>query len=139
MNEHKISTDLFAFRHRDKQMIYAPFKQVAFLANQAMVNWLSGLASNTSEVDDTEVAPEIIDFLKTQGIIDLGEERRPFVTDRGPFLPTAVTLFLTNRCNLRCLYCYAAAGEHAPQDMNWEIAKAAIDLVAHHAKEMGAK
>ncbi|RPI78638.1 MAG: radical SAM protein [Desulfobacteraceae bacterium] len=41
----------------------------------------------------------------------------------------AAVLFLTNRCNLRCIYCYASAGDFAPQEMPWEIARAAVDQV----------
>ena len=44
------------------------------------------------------------------------------------------TLHLTNRCNLRCDYCYVEPGE---TDMSLETAKAAIDLAGQDAKRAG--
>ena len=139
MSEHKISTDLFSFPYRGKHIIYAPFKQVAFIANDALMNWLASLSNGSKEAEDGKIANHIIDFLAKQGIIDLGEEKLPFVRDRGAFFPTAVTLFPTNSCNLRCLYCYASAGEITPKQMSWEIAKTAIDLVAQNAAQAKAQ
>jgi uncharacterized protein len=60
----------------------------------------------------------------------------PLPVDR-QFYPTSVTLFLTNRCNLRCNYCYAQAGEFKPCDMPPVIYRAAIDFVARNVKRAG--
>ncbi|MBN1559041.1 radical SAM protein [candidate division KSB1 bacterium] len=40
---------------------------------------------------------------------------------------------------MRCIYCYASAGENSPKFLQWEVAKAAIDLVAANAKKLGVK
>jgi len=48
------------------------------------------------------------------------------------FKPTAVTLFPTSDCNLRCLYCYASAGD-SPNEMSFEIAKTGIDYIVDNA------
>jgi len=62
-------------------------------------------------------------------------DERPFPVQQGPFKPIQVTLFPTNRCNLRCLYCYAEAGEAGEPlvTLPLEAGKAAIDLVARNA------
>ena len=44
------------------------------------------------------------------------------------------TLHLTNRCNLRCDYCYVDRGE---TNMSIETARAAVDLAGHDAKRAG--
>jgi len=53
------------------------------------------------------------------------------------FHPTTVTLFLTNRCNLRCTYCYAAAGDFQPMEMGVDLARAGIDFVVRNARRAG--
>jgi uncharacterized protein len=54
------------------------------------------------------------------------------------FRPTDVTLSLTSRCQLRCIYCYARGGENVT-DMDPELIHAAIRLVAKNALELGGK
>ncbi|MCX6812982.1 MAG: radical SAM protein [Candidatus Azambacteria bacterium] len=48
----------------------------------------------------------------------------------------ATQLIINNICNLRCIYCYANAGEQKPQIMPLEIACAAIDKVIADTKEL---
>jgi pyruvate-formate lyase-activating enzyme len=45
---------------------------------------------------------------------------------------------MTNECQLRCRYCYAAAGERAPERLSLAQARAAIDYVRRSAEERGA-
>ena len=47
-----------------------------------------------------------------------------------------VTLSLTDKCNLRCIYCSANTGNSAAT-MDWELAKKTIDVSIEHAKEHG--
>jgi len=54
------------------------------------------------------------------------------------FYPISVVLFTTFNCHLRCIYCYAKAGEQKV-NMSWEIAKAAIDFIVKNAKQNGKK
>lgn len=49
----------------------------------------------------------------------------------------AAHLIVNNKCNLRCIYCYANAGTSRLQTMPIEIATAAISKVAQDAKAMG--
>lgn len=52
----------------------------------------------------------------------------------GPPVYDTCVLFLTNRCNLRCVYCYAEAGDRPERRMSWPIARAALDRVAAEAR-----
>lgn len=52
------------------------------------------------------------------------------------FSPFEVTLDITRKCNMRCIYCYAAGGE-TPITMPIECGIAAIDLCVSNAKKEG--
>jgi uncharacterized protein len=53
------------------------------------------------------------------------------------YRPTTAVLLLTNRCNLRCTYCYACGGEGPARDLSLELAKMAIDHAYQNATELG--
>ncbi|MGV8152494.1 MAG: radical SAM protein [Candidatus Nanoarchaeia archaeon] len=55
------------------------------------------------------------------------------------YLPTSVTLIPTHSCNLRCVYCYARAGEDVGNLMPLEIANSAVDYVIKNALETNSK
>ena len=63
--------------------------------------------------------------------------RRVLPRDLPPFRPTHVTLSLTTGCSLRCVYCYASAGEGSVRHMQFEIAQSAIEMAARNAKDTG--
>lgn len=65
-----------------------------------------------------------------------GSEPQVCADVAGPFRPTHVTLSLTSRCNLRCVYCYARAGE-TERDLDPRAARAALTLVADNARDAG--
>jgi uncharacterized protein len=44
---------------------------------------------------------------------------------------------MTNRCNLRCIYCYAAAGERETEDISLELCQQAIDITSLNAEKAG--
>ncbi len=52
----------------------------------------------------------------------------------GEFRPAQVGLLLTNRCNMRCTYCYAAAGDRPPIDMPLEMAVDALEFYAQRLR-----
>jgi uncharacterized protein len=65
-------------------------------------------------------------FIKRTRILDLD----PKITDEVPlrYQPLCIVLFLTNQCNLRCIYCYAKGGELPSARMRLELACKAIDI-----------
>ena len=55
-----------------------------------------------------------------------------------PFGPVCVSLYLTEACNLRCVYCYAQGGANRnPKTISLEAAQAGIDFVAQNAANRG--
>jgi len=83
---------------------------------------------------------DLLDALAEHHFFDLHE----LPQSDAVFKPTEVTLFPTNRCNLRCVYCYTEGGEGGANreelvTMDLAAGKAAIDLVARNAKELNAE
>jgi uncharacterized protein len=110
----------------DKYIIYRPLLGLAFIGNRAMVD----LASNPEDSGFTN--PEAASFLADIGFrmpdVQPPERRRGFST---------AVLLLTNRCQLRCTYCYARAGELVPISLSALSGIAVIDYVARQAAEDG--
>jgi len=88
-------------------LVYAPLRRAALIANAALVRSLRELQTGEASVD---ADPEIAGFLRNCGILDGDDESAPGRPWTGPPRPVTATLLLTNACNLRCRYCYAAAG-----------------------------
>jgi uncharacterized protein len=138
MKQSKISAELFTVPIDESQsIVYAPLRRAAFVANSALINFIANL-QETGFVDES-VDPDgrITDFLRSLEIVDGGDERLPVTEFSGDPEPTAITLFLTTACNLRCTYCYAAAGDAPARFMNLDIAKRGIDYVAANAHRKG--
>jgi uncharacterized protein len=126
-------TNVFAVPHGDSYIVYAPLAGRIVHANARCVAQLRRyLETGDEQVVDAPVVGRLggLDWL------DRHDEPAPLPLDRH-YHPADVTLFLTNRCNLRCSYCYAEAGELAARVMPPEVFRAAIDLVAHNARRAG--
>jgi uncharacterized protein len=139
MKNPEVTTDLFTFPYKDKHILYAPFKHCMIMANDAVVNLVADIMDGSFRWNDNQDEKEIIKLLREKGILDSKPDKLPQSPNTQSFEPTAVTLFPTNQCNMRCIYCYASAGELTAKNMDWEVAKAAIDLVAHNSKKLKKK
>ena len=80
---------------------------------------------------------EAFHFLKEIGFLD--PDPSPPAPPERRYHPKTAVLLMTNRCNLRCTYCYAAAGEKRYEDMSFSLAKQAVDITAANAEKDGAK
>lgn len=118
--------DVFVLPHEDGYLVYAPLAGRIIYANADCVAQIQAYV-RTGE--PASVDPAVTEQLGGLAWLDGVDAPQPLPADR-PFHPTRTTLFLTNRCNLRCRYCYASAGESGGHDMPPELYRAAIDLVA---------
>jgi uncharacterized protein len=116
-------------------LIYAPLRRAAFIGNSAVVNLIADLKAKTFA--PSEATEDAIEFLRRLQLIDAGPDHEPIETFTGTPEPTAVTLFLTTVCNLRCTYCYASAGEHPVKSMSLDTAKRGIEFVVQNALKRG--
>ncbi|GHT23859.1 thioether cross-link-forming SCIFF peptide maturase [Bacteroidia bacterium] len=116
----------------DRYLVYAPLRRAAFVGNAQTVNFLADLkAGHYNAALDADGATTA--FLSRLEIVNAGAETQPIATTEGVPEPTAVTLFLTTACNLRCTYCYASAGDHKASYMPMAVAKRGIDFVIGNA------
>ncbi|MDR1675826.1 MAG: radical SAM protein, partial [Tannerella sp.] len=115
-----------------KYLGYAPLRKAAFVGNAATVNFLADLKDGIyrAEADPDGTTGE---FFRRLEIVDAGEETPPNYDREGAPCPTAVSLFLTTACNLRCTYCYASAGDTVRESMPLDVAKRGIDYVVANA------
>jgi uncharacterized protein len=117
----------------DKTLIYRPLLGLAFVGNPAMARLCQSLAAQTTSPDS--LTPEVRGFLQASGFFQPDPPLPPAPPDE--FHPTMAVLLMTNRCQLRCTYCYACAGELPPQDLPLEMGKKAIDMVCANAQAQG--
>ena len=136
MKNPELTAELFTFPYKGKHVIYAPFRPVMILANDATINLIADIRDGRYNWNGNKDEEKIIDFLREKGILDSKPEKPPVSPNSQTFQPCAVTLFPTNQCNMRCIYCYASAGEVKPKNLNWTVAKAAIDLIADNAQKL---
>jgi len=111
-----------------KFIIYRPLLGLAFIGNKGMAR----VALDIAEGKDTNIPAEVYEFLQNAGFFLPDPVRSPDT----PFFSNAV-LLLTNQCQLRCIYCYASAGEFAPLSLDVDSGKAVIDYVCKDVMEHG--
>jgi len=136
-DKYSVTCDLFTIPYKDGlHLLYAP--RVGFLceANKDVISLLASIDSpDIDRVNQEQL--KVLDYLVENGVLNGSKEA---VVDNllpKEFVPTRVTLFPTNQCNLRCIYCYASAGESVPVTMDWHYAVSAVDTVIRNAKNLG--
>ena len=135
--------EVFAIPVEDKFILYRPLRRLAFVGNQAMADLTLDLLSDQGQpgwVDTSsggsEMTQEVVAFLEAIGFLD--PDPSPPSPPNPLYRPTTAVLLLTNRCNLRCTYCYADGGGKPIQDLSLEFAQVVIDRVCQNALELGA-
>ena len=136
-SEYQITSEMFVVPHEDMLILYAPLKGVVARINEATAALLRDLeAGKHFELTDDEV--QVAASLEEVGVINGPPDLKLKVHERGEFAPVHVTLFLTDACNLRCIYCYARGGDSpTPVVIPMEAARAGIDFVAENARRKG--
>ncbi|MBR6089703.1 MAG: radical SAM protein [Anaerolineaceae bacterium] len=126
---------LYLIPFQDKYLIYRPLRGLLFLGNRAMADCAQAFCEN---MDRTVLAdePEVLGFFDAIGFTR-PDPPEPPDPDLSVYLPTSAALLMSNRCNLRCIYCYANGGETNNLDLDPAIARAAIDQVCENAQKLG--
>jgi len=112
-------------------IVYRPLLGLAFIGNQSMATLAKSLAQDPSQT----MREDIHSFLEKVGFLS-PDPPQPPPPDSGAFSPTNLALLLTNQCQLRCTYCYAAAGEFPRQHLSLETGFAAIDYTYESIKRL---
>ncbi|MDP4093193.1 MAG: radical SAM protein [Bacillota bacterium] len=133
MSDNKLLDQIFSIPvGRDSYIIYAPLKKIAFIGNKALINSIFDRCTENKAHDSSLDFLERLDFFKP--------DTAPIDTYKqsGPVYDSLI-LFPTNRCNLRCKYCYASSGEETGIEMNLELAKAAMGFLFKSAARKNLK
>ena len=136
-NTPTISTDVFVIPYEGAYIIYAPLRRLAFVANASAVNTIA-LLKEGAIVHPTEEQSSFIRFLDAIRLTGTEGDRSIAGLNQPNYKPLEVTLFLTSLCNLRCVYCYARAGDLPAVRMSLETARRGIDYVVANALELKA-
>ncbi len=112
-------------------IVYRPLLGLAFVGNQAMADLAKSLAKDPTRPVNDDVQP----FLKEIGFLG-PDPPLPQLPALGDFNPIGLTLLMTNQCQLRCTYCYAAAGDSPRQHLSLETGYAAIDYTYESLKRL---
>ena len=144
MTRYRLATEVFSLPRGREHLVYAPLLQTSVVVNDAALNLLADIAAKRTVTRDARTR-EVLDLLVELQLIARTNGRRrtsgaapvPAATvaaDLEPtaLRPTAVTLFLTTACNLRCVYCYASGGEQ-PRYLDEQVALDAVDFVVDNA------
>ncbi|MCB8945641.1 MAG: SPASM domain-containing protein [Ardenticatenaceae bacterium] len=120
--------------NQDAFIIYRPLRQLAFVGNRAMVDLAQAILQD-GEQTFLGTAGKAETFLNEIGFL------RPALPIQSTlpteFKPTTAVLLMTNQCQLRCTYCYAAAGTMPREQLTIKQGCAAIDYVYQSAQEQG--
>lgn len=121
--------DIYFIPFAEQRIIYNPLRRLAFTGNQALVDYVRHRNDSPQKAD-----ADVEQFLSAVGFDEPLLECPAFdIPNNGP-APTCAVLLMTNRCNLRCVYCYANAGsESKTVEMTWPTAKSVIDYVIANA------
>jgi uncharacterized protein len=124
--------ELYTIPFQGQTIIYKPRRHLTFIGNAALARYVCRRKDNVSgEVDEG-----VERFLQSVGFD--GPELECRAMRLGETLPplTGLVLLMTNRCNLRCIYCYANAGEEsAVSEIDWPTAQVAMDFVLTNARQ----
>jgi uncharacterized protein len=132
------ATEIFSIPYKNKYIIYAPLKRLAFLVLPSVANLLHEITSKDFRIKYTKDETHILIPFYKLGLINGPIDKLPIPLEK-VFAPTFVTIFLTDKCNMRCIYCYASGGEKYNTTIPFETTKAAIDLIIKNGQENGQK
>jgi uncharacterized protein len=133
----RLPTELFAIPTDFGTLLYAPLGRRLLMVNGVGAGRLARLAAGERCTGEAEVAfaTRLADagFLLPADSADTGVS---FPAPATEFDPHGLTLFLTGRCSMRCVYCYSRGGESA-RVMPFDTAQAAIAWIVEHTARKG--
>ncbi len=139
----------------DRYIVYRPLLGAAFVANRAMADLTRAIvarrAAEATAIERLPGAPEAREGVPGADRAAEGSGAPARFLDRIGFLapdppppalrrtfkPVTAVLLLTNQCQLRCTYCYAAAGALPARRLSVDLGCRAIDHVSVNASELG--
>ena len=131
-----LTTEVFAVPLGDSYLVYAPLRRIAFAANARTINLLHAFREG-EELPGDEEGAGLLKLIENTGLADEEGDWPVSSLKSDVFKPTEATLFLTTGCNLRCVYCYASAGQRPIRSMDLATANRGIDFACGNALDTG--
>ncbi len=128
--KYKLTSDCFVVplqKDDDCYIAYFPLETLIFELNKSGAELLKILKKQDSFIANQENI-EFLDQLELLGVVNSARKEEPFYKTTETPQPESVLLMISDRCNLKCLYCYRAA-EKSGDNMPVKIAYSAIDEV----------
>ena len=123
---YRISKDTFFIPLEDGQFLcYVPLAKRHIVVSRPIKEMLEDL--DDPAMESNPLAVKILEYYEQQGIINPKEVNYP-VSVPSKIEPLTLGIMPSLDCQLRCSYCYAEPGR-SQKDLDFEMAKAAIDLV----------
>ncbi len=124
--------DIFLIPFLDGYLFYSPLANVSMILDEFGASTVRKYF-HKEELLSNEQA--LIDDLVKQNVFKISErQQETFANPSARWAPTSATFSNTQKCTLRCKYCYAEGGRLEDLDIPWPVAKSAIDLIIHNAK-----
>lgn len=112
-------------------ILYAPLHGVALRVKSEALDDVRSYISGTADKD-----MPITRVLSDYGLLEFPKALTEIDFSSNEVVNHALTLSPTNKCNLRCIYCYAETGVEF-DSMPWQVAKKAIDDLIAESIERG--
>ncbi len=134
----KVSSELFLIPEEGgTYLVSAPGKRLIMRLDASHVNMLNRIEKGTLAEKDKN--SDFVKSLIKAGIVNGKPDGITAPQNDSAYSPTQVTLFLTNQCNLKCKYCYAAKNDGENLALPMEIGYAAIDFIVRNCIKNNAK
>lgn len=121
--------ELFLVSYLDGYLFYVPR-----LGILALIDHFLALELQQQIASDGLKAPALLDLADKLMFPQSWHELISARPDSRKWAPTALIMSNTQKCTLRCRYCYADGGRLDDADIEPEVATAAIDLIIENAK-----
>lgn len=123
----------------DSCLLYAPLQGILTLLSSSAAEKIRGFFRDGCPKFMIE-KDETLAFFNRQGLFNKSDvDDSVFKEPAKRWSPTHVTFSTTQKCTLRCTYCYAEGGRLDDVDIPREIAKGAVDLIIQNAELTGEK
>jgi uncharacterized protein len=134
---YSLSADCYVIPYVEKgpeaYIAYFPIQSLVFEVNNDAAEILRSLKTKPYETDNQSVK-DFLNHLQSLKVINYKNEQIPYVPFNVVPQPTRTILLLTEKCMLKCLYCYNDAQVKGKR-MSLQIAKDTIDTIIRNAKD----
>ena len=123
--------DTFLVAFLDGYLFYSPLANVSMILDEFGASAIKKYFLKEALLPNEQ---SLIDDLTKQNVFQItGVQQEKFANAGARWAPTNATFSTTQKCTLRCKYCYAEGGRLEDLDIPWPVAKAAIDLIIKNA------